>query len=131
MTVPASVSKWAHPPRSKAPRSSSSGPPGPCITPSTETCVVVASFMFAAPYLAVTFLVYPTEARIRPERPMSCAGLCLRHRGHPFGVPGEELALDSDELRDRLELGGSKDSVRRRRVADQRAVDRRSFAGDL
>src|SRR6185295_18674131 len=47
MTVPASSSKWAHPPRSNTPRSSSSGPPGPCITPSTETCVVVVSFMVA------------------------------------------------------------------------------------
>src|SRR6266478_5866852 len=45
MTVPASLSKWAHPPRSNTPRSSSSGPPGACITPSTETCVVVVSFM--------------------------------------------------------------------------------------
>src|SRR5258707_12091922 len=50
MTAPASLSKWAHPPRSKTPRSSSSGPPGPCITPSTETCVVVASFMIAFPF---------------------------------------------------------------------------------
>src|SRR5947208_16504645 len=49
MTVPASLSKWAHPPRSNTPRSSSSGPPGPCITPSTETCVVVVSFMVAVP----------------------------------------------------------------------------------
>src|SRR6266566_5065352 len=46
MTVPASLSKWAHPPRSNTPCSSSSGPPGACITPSTETCVVVVSFMF-------------------------------------------------------------------------------------
>src|SRR5438445_4990705 len=50
MTVPASLSKWAHPPRSNLPRSSSSGPPGPCITPSTETCVVVVSFMVAVPF---------------------------------------------------------------------------------
>src|SRR6266513_1401028 len=49
MTVPASLSKWAHPPRSNTPRSSSSGPPGPCITPSTEIGVVVVSFMVAAP----------------------------------------------------------------------------------
>src|SRR5437764_81239 len=49
MAVPASLSKWAHPPRSNAPRSSSSGPPGPCITPSTETCTVVVSFMVAVP----------------------------------------------------------------------------------
>src|SRR5437773_11837352 len=51
MTVPASLSKWAHPPRSNTPRSSSSGPPGPCITPSTETCAVVVSFMVAVPFL--------------------------------------------------------------------------------
>src|SRR5437588_224213 len=50
MTVPASWSKWAHPPRSNTPRSSSPGPPGACITPSTETCVVVISFMVAAPF---------------------------------------------------------------------------------
>src|SRR6266480_1030430 len=50
MIVPASLSKWAHPPRSNTPRSSSSGPPGPCITPSTETCVVVVSFMVAVPF---------------------------------------------------------------------------------
>src|SRR5205814_10235474 len=52
MAVPASLSKWAHPPRSNAPCSSSSGPPGPCITPSTETCVVVVSFMIGVPFLA-------------------------------------------------------------------------------
>src|SRR4051794_22117103 len=50
MTVPASLSKCAHPRRSNTPRSSSSGPPGPCITPSTETCVVVVSFMVAVPF---------------------------------------------------------------------------------
>src|SRR5439155_9821231 len=57
MTVPASLSKWAHPPRSNLPRSSSSGPPGPCITPSTETCVVVVSFMVAVPFSLVWSLV--------------------------------------------------------------------------
>src|SRR5918996_1269111 len=50
MTVEASSSKCAHPPRSNRPRSSSSGPPGPCITPSMETCVVVVSFMVAVPF---------------------------------------------------------------------------------
>src|ERR1700733_14608852 len=42
----ASLSKCplAHPPRSNPPLRSSSGPPHPCITPSTETCVVVVSF---------------------------------------------------------------------------------------
>src|SRR5436309_6820251 len=46
MTVPASLSKWAHPRRSNTPRSPSPEfAPGPCITPSTETCVVVVNFM--------------------------------------------------------------------------------------
>src|SRR6266851_4065750 len=53
MTVEASLSKCAHPPRSNLPRSSSSRPPGPCITPSTETCVVVVSFMVAVPFSLV------------------------------------------------------------------------------
>src|SRR5919198_6068898 len=53
MTVEASLSKCAHPPRSNRPRSSSSGPPGPCITPSTETCAVVVSLMAAAPFSLV------------------------------------------------------------------------------
>src|SRR6266542_4439213 len=40
----------AHPPRSNPPLRSSSGPPRPCITPSTETFVVVVSFMVAGPF---------------------------------------------------------------------------------
>src|SRR5205823_5672399 len=43
MTAPASSSKWAHPPRSNRPRSSSSGPPGACMTPSTEICFAVSA----------------------------------------------------------------------------------------
>src|SRR2546427_7898330 len=35
----------AHPPRSKPPLRSSSGPPNPCIPPSTETLVVVVNLM--------------------------------------------------------------------------------------
>jgi hypothetical protein len=38
-----------HPPRSNPPLRSSSGPPRPCITPSTETFVVVVSFMVVGP----------------------------------------------------------------------------------
>src|SRR6266498_5009197 len=41
----------AHPPRSNPPLRSSSGAPSPCITPSTETCVVVVSFMIVVPFL--------------------------------------------------------------------------------
>src|ERR1700722_14541279 len=41
----------AHPPRSNPLlRSSSVAPPLPCITPSTETCVMVVSFMIAVPF---------------------------------------------------------------------------------
>jgi ribosomal protein S18 acetylase RimI-like enzyme len=40
----------AHPPRSNPPLRSSSGPPSPCITPSTETFVMVVSFMVAVPF---------------------------------------------------------------------------------
>src|SRR5215208_5167626 len=40
-----SNSGLAHPPRSNPPRSFSCCAPFPCITPSTETCVVVVSFM--------------------------------------------------------------------------------------
>src|SRR5919197_1868452 len=66
MTVEASLSKCAHPPRSNRPRSSSSGPPGPCITPSTETCVVVVSFMIV---IVVPFsLVWSSFARTGPHR---------------------------------------------------------------
>jgi hypothetical protein len=38
------------PPRSNPPLRSSSGPPIPCITPSTDTHVVVVRFMIAAPF---------------------------------------------------------------------------------
>src|SRR5215216_1524960 len=42
--------EWVtHPPRSNPPLRSSSGPPSPCITPSTVTIVVVVSFMIAVP----------------------------------------------------------------------------------
>jgi hypothetical protein len=43
-----SNSGLAHPARSN-PTSSTFGPPFACITPSTETCVVVVSFMIAVP----------------------------------------------------------------------------------
>jgi len=38
-----------HPPRSNPPLRSSSGPPSPCITPSTETIVVTVNFMWVRP----------------------------------------------------------------------------------
>src|SRR5215218_5305154 len=42
-----SNSGLAHPPRSNPGSSFSSRPPFPCITPSTETCVLVVSFIAA------------------------------------------------------------------------------------
>jgi hypothetical protein len=42
-----------HPPRSNPPLRSSSGPPSPCITPSTVTIVVVVSFMVSDPFSLV------------------------------------------------------------------------------
>src|SRR6266704_3630982 len=45
-----SNSGLAHPPRSNPGSRSGCRPPFPCITPSTETCVVVVSFMMAVPF---------------------------------------------------------------------------------
>src|SRR5919205_2503723 len=59
-----SSSGRAHPPRSNPPLRSSSGPPSPCITPSTETCVIVVSFMRAAP---VPLSFDPTQAEGMPS----------------------------------------------------------------
>src|SRR2546430_4402194 len=67
IAVPASLSKWAHPPRLNVPRSSSSGPPGPCITPSTETCVVVVSFMVGVPF-SLSLLSFDAEGLQRRLR---------------------------------------------------------------
>src|SRR6478672_12371740 len=52
----------AHPPRSNPPRRSSSGPPFPCITPSTETSVVVVSFMRSS---------FLSRFRARRSRPLA------------------------------------------------------------
>src|SRR6266498_3028357 len=70
MSVEASSSKCAHPPRSNRPRSSSSGPPGPCITPSTETCAVVVSFMVAVPF-SLDFVVVRLDRTAAPISPVA------------------------------------------------------------
>src|SRR5438105_11949487 len=109
MTVEASSSKCAHPPRSNTPRSSSSGPPGPCIatgvtlaflrnkrssssgppgpciTPSTETCAVVVSFMVAVPFS----LVWASFGRCRSSRRSSPASTGL---GRILGQDRVDLA---------------------------------------
>src|SRR5436305_5061862 len=51
-----------HPPRSNPPLRSSSGPPSPCITPSTVTIVMVVSFMIAVPFSLVC------SRSIQPDR---------------------------------------------------------------
>src|SRR5215203_3208171 len=52
----------AHPPRSNPPLRSSSGPPSPCITPATETFVLVVSFMVAVPFSLVWSCPSPRPA---------------------------------------------------------------------
>ena len=56
-----------HPPRSNPPLRSSSGPPSPCITPSTVTIVVVVSFMVAGPLL-VGSIVARLESSLYQKR---------------------------------------------------------------
>src|SRR5262245_48482722 len=96
MTVPASLSKWAHPPRSKTPRWSSCGPPGPCITPSTETCAVVVSFMVAAPSALSLALV----GRLTWSQRL-CAGSCAGSTcAFAHAVVAEENAARRHDLDD-------------------------------
>src|SRR3954466_4835905 len=64
----------AHPPRSNPPLRSSSGPPRPCITPSTETCVVVVSFTVAGPFSLGWSSFGKTGPPHRSHR--SCHGPC-------------------------------------------------------
>src|SRR5918911_4389888 len=124
MTVMASSSKcgMAHPPRSNLPRSSSSGPPGPCITPSTETCVVVVSFMVVVPFS----LVWSSFGRTGPHRShRSWHGPCCNRSGNsglglPYWVkkPPATYLLLSIELPSIIRAEGPRISpgrVRRRR----------------
>src|SRR5215216_2600465 len=71
----------AHPPRSKPPLRSSSGPPSPCITPSTETFVVVVSFMVFLSLVAL--LSDPTERTHRSHREPGHGS--RTHTRHPLG----------------------------------------------
>ena len=48
-TLHARAFAWADRKQHDRTVSASSGPPGPCITPSTETCAVVVSFMVEVP----------------------------------------------------------------------------------
>src|SRR5262249_30298759 len=66
-----SNSGLAHPPRSNPPLRFSSGPPFPCTTPSTETCVVVVSFMIAVPFSLGAPLVGGLSPLLRTPLPRS------------------------------------------------------------
>src|SRR6266508_5854816 len=76
----------AHPPRSNPPLRSSSGAPSPCITPSTETCVTVVSFMGSPFLLVVAFSFDRTEARISSSsgdgQDPPAVGLVLQRQRH-------------------------------------------------
>src|SRR5215203_2415747 len=79
----------AHPPRSNPPLRSSSGPPRPCITPSTETFVVVVSFMV---FLSLVVLLSDLTGRThRSHRSWRgpCGGSC---RASSSGILGSFLS---------------------------------------
>src|SRR5258706_2521813 len=67
-----------HPPRTNPPLRSSSGPPSPCITPSTETLVLVVSFMTSVPFSLGLSLW--AALRRRPLTPTTNASGQIRHR---------------------------------------------------
>src|SRR5450755_739705 len=87
-----STSGRAHPPRSNPPLRSSSDPPSPCITPSTETFVVTVSFISGDPF-----------AVGRPSWPPAP---CYRHtypdpeesNGARVGVADYRVAMSKPEL---------------------------------
>src|SRR6266571_6186614 len=77
----------AHPPRSKPPLRSSSGPPNPCITPSTEMLVVVVNLMSWSPPHVHAWCAH--EARITSRRSIPSVHRGQQPRssrpdGHPF-----------------------------------------------
>src|SRR5215212_3388162 len=93
----------AHPPRSKLPLRSSSGPPSPCITPSTETFVLVVSFMVAFPFPSVWSCPSPRPAG--RSRLREVFGETLQHLGPAlpsalaFRARGDALVPHGDPRR--------------------------------
>src|SRR5260221_2823795 len=68
----------SHPPSSTPPLGSRSGPTSPCVTPSTETLVLVVSFMTSVPFsLGLSLWAAP---RGRPLTPTTNAPGQIRHR---------------------------------------------------
>src|SRR5690242_14308409 len=98
-----SNSGLAHPPRSIPGSSSSFRPPFACITPSTETCVLVVSFMVAAPsrwlFSSAASFVWQQPKQRREERRDDAGGRiraigvvdrAVPHREHaPAGAHGK------------------------------------------
>src|SRR5215203_5077546 len=93
----------AHPPRSNPPLRSSSGPPSPCITPSTETFVLVVSFMVAFPFPSVWSCPSPRPAG--RSRLREVFGETLQHLGPAlpsavaFRAGGDALVPHGDPRR--------------------------------
>src|SRR3712207_4277248 len=87
----------AHPPRSKPPLRSSSGPPSPCITPSTETLVLVVSFMVGAPFSLVSFACLDVLNHGLPGAAQRCC-----RRG--LGLRADQPVFKRDDIR--VEDGG-------------------------
>src|SRR6266540_7420944 len=87
----------AHPPRSKPPLRSLSGPPNPCITPSTETLVVVVNLMSWSPHRTTAL---PERSGSRTLRQPSSLGEEGATHG---GLRGTDQA---GERRDLEVLGG-------------------------
>src|SRR5215210_5819272 len=93
----------AHPPRSNPPLRSSSGPPSPCILPSTETFVLVVSFM--VPFLSLVVLFLPRAYGGGPKKQLS--SYSEHADATPSGGPSATSARVVDELRRTHILGGS------------------------
>src|SRR5258706_14587878 len=114
-----SNSGLAHPPRSNPPLRFSSGPPFPCTTPSTETCVVVVSFMIAVP------LHLGGAPHGRPLTPATNTSASIRHRLPDFfrGLSGTPVLSDPTARRFRGDRGAHRPGYDRpgAESTDQRA----------
>src|SRR5260370_18113357 len=80
-----SNSGLVHPPRSNTGSRTGCRPPFPCITPSTETCVVVVSFMIAVPFSL------GAPPRGRPLTPATNTAAPIRHRLPDFFRSSHEV----------------------------------------
>src|SRR2546422_6343942 len=85
----------AHPPRSKPPLRSSSGPPNPCITPSTETLVVVVNLMsWSPPHVVVPPRTPSGSALLAKDKLIDLQG----RRNSSFGNPKQPANTDKSRI---------------------------------